>query len=597
MCRIAGFTDTHTTTDQLRMMVEKMCMLQKHGGPDDGGIYEDPSNTLVLGNRRLSLIDLSHEGHMPMRYLDRYVITYNGELYNYLELRNELISLGHHFKSKTDTEVILAAFAQWGSLSFCKLKGMFAFALYDETSMELFLVRDSAGIKPLYYAFHGGSLCFASEYKAIEAVMNEKDTTSNWPVYLLAYGHLPEPITMSRLIKPMPKGFFLKYHINQQEISLQLFSHFSYSHELHSAEEVFQSVRHSIDSSVQRHLIAYAPIGVFLSGGLDSGILATVASKYQQSDLNALSIYFDEEAYSEKKYQDVLIEQLQCRSHQYLLTGKEFQDSLISILNDMDLPSCDGINTWFISRQAASIGLKAVLSGLGGDELFGGYPSFYRMHKSMLLQQLPDMLKTIGKQAASKRLNRLSYLTMDGIKGQYLFLRGHFTPIEIAKQLDADEKQIWNILNEQPMLMDPIIASSSNRASWMEFNMYMQNQLLRDADVMGMKHSVEIRVPFLDHDLIQLANRIDPEVKYGGELPKQILIDIYKNDIPEAIWKRPKMGFSFPFSQWLAGSQFVQQLMHNGSPSTRSNYEKFMKGKLHWSHLMSLIILNHQKAI
>jgi asparagine synthase (glutamine-hydrolysing) len=597
MCRIAGIFDPQLPSAKILMGVDHMCMLQKHGGPDDGGTYANADGKLVLGNRRLSLIDLSHEGHMPMRYQDRYVITYNGELYNYIELRQELSQLGHQFNSKTDTEVILAAFAQWGPLAFCKLKGMFAFALYDEICRELYLVRDPAGIKPLYYSTIHSSLYFASEFRAIQAVIPDADTPSDWPVYLLAYGHLPEPVTMSKDIRPLPKGFFLKYHLEDRQSSLQLFNHFSYSNQHQQQSEVFTSIRHTMDDAVKRHLIADAPIGVFLSGGLDSGILAAVASKYHQSELKALSIYFDEEAYSEKKYQDLLIDQLQCRAHQYLLTGKAFQDALGSILNDMDLPSCDGINTWFISRQAASIGLKAVLSGLGGDELFGGYPSFYRMNKSMLLQQLPDFIKTIGKKSASKRLNRLSYLKMEGIKGQYLFLRGHFTPHEIARQLNADEKEIWNKLNEMPVIMDPVIASSSNKASWMEFNMYMQNQLLRDADVMGMKHSVEIRVPFLDHDVISLANSIDPEIKYAGELPKQILIDTFKNDIPEAIWKRPKMGFSFPFSQWLAGSEYVSQLMMNGSKSSQLNYQKFMNGKLHWSHLMSLIILKHRKAI
>ena len=351
----------------------------------------------------------------------------------------------------------------------------------------------------------------------------------------------------------------------------------------------------SLEQSVRHHLLADAPVGVFLSGGLDSGIIALLAAKFKKTDLNTLSIYFEEPEYSEKKYQDLFRERLQCHHHEYLLTAGEFHQSFPEILESMDMPSCDGINTWFISKYAASLGLKAVLSGIGGDELFGGYPSFRRIKAALAVQHMPRRLMKIGRRSNSKMLNRMSYLSMDGIKGIYLFLRGHFSPYEIARHLGSYEKDIWNILNEKPVLTDISNVEDKNQASWMEFNLYMQNQLLRDSDVMSMIHGVEIRVPFLDDDTIRLALKMDPEVKFEGPLSKQILINTFRDSLPQEIWDRPKMGFSFPFAKWLASSTYVKELMENSNKNSRESYRKFMKGRLHWSHLMSLIILSKRK--
>lgn len=597
MCRIAGMVHEQLTVAAIEHRVGEMCNLQKHGGPDDGGLYTAAADKLVLGNRRLALIDLSHEGHMPMQYLQRYYITYNGELYNFLSLKEELQKLGHQFSNHTDTEVILAAFAQWKSHSFARLKGMFAFALWDNAEKELYLVRDTAGIKPLYFSSGTGYFAFASEIRAFKPIEELQQQNKNWPVYLMAYGHVPEPVSTLLDVKPLYKGCFLKYESKKQDFTIQSFAHYSYSTQINEADTARQSTRSSLEHAVQRHLLADAPVGVFLSGGLDSGIIATLAARYKKADLNTLSIYFEEPEYSEKKYQDILINKLHCNHHQYLLREEEFHQSFPYILESMDMPSCDGINTWFISKYAASQGLKAVLSGLGGDELFGGYPSFNRITAAKLIQHLPGTVTSIGKKSNSKRLNRMTYLKMHGIKGLYLFLRGHFSPYEIARQLGSYETEIWQILQDQPVLPEISHIDDKNQASWMEFNLYMQNQLLRDADVMSMIHGVEIRVPFLDDDTIRLAFKINPSIKFEGPLAKQFLINTFNENLPPEIWNRPKMGFSFPFAKWLSSSEFVKELMDKGNSSTKINYRKFMKGKLHWSHLMSLIILSNRKMI
>lgn len=597
MCRIAGIINNNLPIGEIAAMVKEMCQLQKHGGPDDEGLFISEENNLVLGNRRLALLDLTPEGHMPMHYLDRYCITYNGELYNHLSLKEDLMQKGYQFQNHTDTEVILASFAHWGVLSFAKLKGMFAFALFDKKEKELFLARDVAGIKPLYVSNNSGMLAFASEIRAFKSIPSLQEPNTNWPIYMMAYGHLPEPITTLANVQPLHKGCYIKYELSKNRSSMQSYAHYSYTHQIVDKTQALNLVKNQLEQSVTNHLMADAKVGVFLSGGLDSSIIASIAGKRNSSDYSTLSIYFDDPAFSEKKYQDALISQLNCKHSQHLLTETEFQTSFQTILDSMDLPSCDGINTWFISKYASEQGLKAVLSGVGGDELFGGYPSFNRMNIAKVLQFLPGIITQLGKYTRSKKLNRLAYLKMEGIKGLYLFLRGHYSPIEIATQLGAYEAEVWNCLNVHPVCNDISVLHNKEEASWMEFNLYMQNQLLRDADVMSMIHGVEIRVPFLDDDVIRLTNKISPAVKFKGNRPKQFLIDAFKSDLPEMIWNRPKMGFSFPFAQWLGESEFVKESMQNSNRQSQHNYQKFLGGNLHWSQLISLVIMKYRGVV
>ena len=274
-----------------------------------------------------------------------------------------------------------------------------------------------------------------------------------------------------------------------------------------------------------------------------------------------------------------------------------FMHHLPGIIRDMDLPSTDGINTWFISKYAKDAGLKAVLSGVGGDELFGGYPSFNRISTVNQLEKMPDIFLKNLHHTGSKKLRRLCYLRLRGAKGKYLFLRGHFIPAEIAAHLDIDEKEVWDILRTEPVLGNIDDLSVKNQASWMEMNMYMQNQLLRDSDVMSMAHGVEIRVPFLDKELIELALKIQSRVKYEGHFGKQLLIDSFKDILPEPIWNRPKMGFAFPFKEWLSKDELVKSSINFGGDSAKKIYKRFLSGSVHWSQLMTLMLLQqHDNA-
>jgi len=590
MCRIAGVINASCETEELQVFVKRMCLLQQHGGPDDEGLYANADSHLVLGHRRLSIIDISSCGHQPMSYAaGRFVISYNGELYNYIELQRELKQLGLQFTTQSDTEVIVAAYSVWGTAAFERFSGMFAFAIWDNVSKEIVLARDAAGIKPLYYAQTKEGLAFASEVRALKSIPYLQDANNDWPVFLMAYGHLPEPVTTLKHVKPLEKGTFIKYQAATGTITAKdAFSRFKFVEKIDHKDDAVHLVKNVLDAAVKRHLISDAPIGVFLSGGLDSSIIALLANRHQVK-LNTISIYFDDKQYSEKKYQDVLQQQLSCSHQQYLLNENDFHSRLPGIVDAMDLPCCDGINTWFISRYAKQSGLKAVLSGIGGDELFGGYPSFKRIKTALLLEKLPNSVLRAGRFSGSKKFRRLAYLSISGPVGRYLFLRGQFIPGDIAKFLNTDEASVWKILEEQPKLPNIDYLSAPNQASWLETNMYMQNQLLRDADVMSMTHGLEIRVPFLDQDFMHLALKITSDIKYAGKLGKQLLIDAFKDELPEMIWNRPKMGFSFPFKDWLSNEKYAYS---NSGKNLGTYHHKLRNNEMHWSQFFSLLLID-----
>lgn len=590
MCRIAGIADLTLTPDTLTTKVRAMCTILRHGGPDDEGIYIDDAH-VCLGHRRLSIIDTGSGGHQPMSYgSGRYVISYNGELYNYKEIRTELASKGFPCASESDTEVILAAYAAWGTAAFERFNGMFAFAIYDQHTKQLVLARDKSGIKPLYYATTATGLMFASEIRAFSEADPKFEADPTWPVYFLAYGHLPEPVTTLKGVKPLEKGSYLLFDCRNGEHKKKCFYNYAFLEKTDDHDAVVNLIQQEMSAAVQRHLIADTPIGVFLSGGLDSSIIALLANKYK-ANLNTVSIYFKDNEFSEKKYQDLLQQHLICSHQQFLLQEANFHESLPAIIQAMDLPCYDGINTWFISKFARQSGLKAVLSGIGGDELFGGYPSFARINLALPLQNSPDLLLKMASKSHIKKLRRVCYLTIPGAIGRYLFLRGQFIPSEIAGYLGANEVEVWDLLSEQPVL--PVIdhLTPQNQASWMEMNLYMQNQLLRDADVMSMAHGIEIRVPFLDAGLVSMALKIKSEIKFANTKRKQLLIDSFKDILPEPIWNRPKMGFAFPFRDWFSDDRYSSQIQGKqfGEP-----HKSLKNGSLHWSQFYSLLLLQQK---
>ncbi|TSD65888.1 asparagine synthase (glutamine-hydrolyzing) [Inquilinus sp. KBS0705] len=586
MCRIAGLINKRLSGEEIKHKVQAMCDSLQHGGPDDEGVYYDAVTNTALGNRRLSIIDLSTNGHMPMADVDKKAwITFNGEIYNYRELKKELIALGAKFSSDTDTEVILQAYLFWGTQAFTRLRGMFAFALYDAVKQRTLLVRDTNGIKQLYYYINDGQLAFASEIRALKKAGIATTPDPNWPIWLLALGNIPEPHTTLKGVLNLPKGHFLTWQ-NDGTYKIESYLQDKKSNYITNEKDATQRIAELLKQAVSRQLIADAPIGVFLSGGIDSSLLTLLADKQKKDGLKSLSVFFNEDRYDERMYQDVVSDKTDCKNYKFLVQQQDFEDVFPDILKAMDMPTTDGINTWFISKYAHQAGLKAVLSGIGADELFGGYPSFNRIKYLPYLRKLPTLFSSVIS-IANNRFKKFEYLKNNHPLADYLFLRGLYNPTLVAQILDTTEQDINNTLfgsNNFPDLGN----YNKQHAAWFENNLYMQNQLLRDTDVMSMNHSLEVRVPFLDEDFKAFIETIHPDIRFSSKQPKKILIDSFKNLLPETVWNRPKMGFTFPLQQWMINNEAIRDESIYKTTQAKKLIRKFKTGELHWSRAYAL---------
>jgi asparagine synthase (glutamine-hydrolysing) len=565
-----------------------MCDVLKHGGPDDQGMFLDEQTMLAFGHRRLSIIDLSKNGHQPMTDVDQRVwITFNGEIFNYLELKEELKKEGAQFLSNSDTEVIITAYLHWGVSAFSRLRGMFAFALYDKAKAITLLVRDTTGVKPLYYHAVNGSLSFASEVKAFKPAGIATEDDKTWAVRFLAFGHIPEPYTTLKNVYSLAKGHYLVWNHNKSSYNIIPYTSTtkktSITDECIAKEEIYKTLK----SVVKRQLIADAPIGVFLSGGVDSSLISLLANEQKEQRLKTISIHFNEKAYDESAYQKTLLDQISGEKYAHLVQQRDFEEFFPHIITDMDMPTTDGINTWFISKYAHQDGLKAVLSGVGADELFGGYPSFHRIKYLDYLRKVPSVLFGAASYFKTDRYRKVAFLAHNHYLADYLLLRGLFIPGDIARLLDIDVKEVYEILFGEGALTNLGIYNEDH-AAWFETNLYMQNQLLRDTDVMSMSHGLEVRVPFLDEDFRQLTKSISPQIRYNKNPPKKILIDSFRNILPEMTWNRPKMGFTFPLQEWMGQhAEISNEKLYKGTVA-KNAVIKFKNGQMHWSKIFAL---------
>ncbi len=587
MCRIAGQVSLNTNADQKHLLISRMCLAMQHGGPDGKGIFLGDKNSICFGHRRLALIDLSADAAQPMTDVTgNYTVTFNGEVYNYQLLKLELQKLGHQFKTQSDTEVILAAYAHWGTQAFHRFNGMFAFALFDKRLQKVFLVRDGSGMKPLYYQVKNKELLFASEIKAFRAAgINQNHP--DWKILFLAFGFIPEPATILNQVLMLPKGSLLEWDIALETCQIRTYLQPKTSALIINAEEAMQLIRQKLNQAVNRHLIADAPIGVFLSGGIDSSLIALEASEVKGSNLHTLSLTFDNAEYDESKFQQIMVNKLGSQHWQQQITETAFNEQAESILQAMDQPSADGMNTWLVAKLAKKQGLKAVLSGLGGDELFGGYPSFKRIKYLKKLSLLPESVLRQFQKLPAAVYQKLAYLSLHSHVGYYLALRGYFSPKQIAGILNIPVKEVWAkiAMLKQPQFTEP---DPDLFVSNLEQDFYMQNQLLRDADAMGMQHGVEIRLPFLDTEFLNAVNSINSSIRFDKKLAKGLLIKSYQNQLPEEIWNRKKMGFSFPLQEWLKESFITTKLKTNVNPTVAGFVKQFSEDRMHWSKMAAL---------
>jgi asparagine synthase (glutamine-hydrolysing) len=587
MCRIAGIVSEKLSQNEIRDKVKLMCRAIQHGGPDDEGIFEDEEVHLAFGHRRLSIIDLSSNGHQPMADVGKNAwITFNGEIYNYPELKQELIRSGAQFKSGNDTEVILQAYLNWGTAAFARFRGMFAFALYDAGKAITYLVRDTAGIKPLYYSAVNRELYFASEVRAFkQSGLATEDP--NWQVRLLAFGHIPEPYTTLKNVFSLPKGHFLCWNHRNAGYTLGKYNADSLPDEVTDSNEAHKLIYHALSQGVNRQLIADAPIGVFLSGGIDSSLLTLLAHQQKKEQLKTISIFFDEKSYDERSYQSIINNKINGQNFSHLVKQSDFELFFPQIISAMDMPTTDGINSWFISKYAHDDGLKAVLSGVGADELFGGYPSFNRIKYLGYLRKLPSWVFKLSGHFLPDHYKRLTLLAVDHPTADYLALRGLFSLADISALLDTSADYIDDVLFGSIQDSAPS-GYDYGHAEWFETHFYMQNQLLRDTDVMSMNHGLEVRVPFLDEDFTRAARSIAPGIRFNKNQPKKLLIDSFDHLIPSEIWNRPKMGFTFPLQKWMKGHQQISHTDNYKGKAAQNIIKQFKNDGIHWSKAFAL---------
>jgi len=584
MCRVAAIIGEGVSIrEELLLMTNAM----HRGGPDDEGLYVDVNLNVGLGHRRLSIIDLSKGGHQPMGdHLNNVIISFNGEIYNFIELKEELKLKGYTFNSSSDTEVLIYAYIEWGLDFLNKLNGMFAFVLLDKRNNTVLVARDPIGIKPIYYGKKGGLLYFSSEVKGFQAVDIGWPQYKPWPIWFLTFGYLPEPFTTLENVWQLPKGSYLIYNLESNSYEIKNYNVFKQNVEVFDTANAVKLIRESLLKSIERHLLSDVPIGVFLSGGVDSSLLTILAQKNIKDKLTTLSIYFEDEKYSEKEFQDIIISKTGVSHHSFKVTKTDFEKAFDEIFEAMDQPSIDGINTFFITRYAQQLGLKVVFSGLGSDELFGGYNSFSKHSYFQSIMKAKFAFKLLGLFTKSYPLKKFEYLSSERWYNEYLLNRGLFVPSDISKILDVDVKTINKELKKLPMPVNLVNCSKGNKNSLFELYLYMGNQLLKDSDIYSMWHSVELRVPFLDKELIQLALSISPEIKYGNSQKKFLLIEAFKDDLPVEIWNRKKRGFTFPLETWF-----------NQIPIFKNNYyvpkiwqKRFEKKNVNYGRIWNIFV-------
>ena len=538
-------------------------------GPDGHGYWESDRRDVAMGHRRLAILDPSDRGAQPMRDpTGRFTIVFNGEIYNFRALRAELESRGHAFRTGTDTEVVLALYAEHGPALLQKLRGMYAFALWDEAERTLVLARDPYGIKPLYLADDGRTVRAASQVRALlagDGVECELDPAGVVGFYV--WGHVPEPFTLHSSIRALAPGEVAIYREGQKPRgtrSAPLLDLLVASQKNGTGrEERPEAIRDALLESVRHHLESDVPVGLFLSAGLDSRVIARLCRE-AGADVLAVTLGFKEHegtAADEVPLARELAASLGIRHEAVRVTRSDFDDHLDHILAAMDQPSIDGVNTWFVSRAAASLGLKVALSGLGGDELFGGYPSFRQVPRAARALYPFTAVPAAGRLArrlASAVTRRAASPKWAGLfeyggtlGGAYLLRRGLFMPWELPRFLDADlVREGWEALGTLPALEGTVsgLLSDRLRITALESTWYMRNQLLRDADWAGMAHSLEIRVPLVD---LELTRRLAPALGLAAPPTKQEMARAVEPDVPEEVLSRAKSGFAPPVAEWV----------------------------------------------
>jgi asparagine synthase (glutamine-hydrolysing) len=560
MCGIFGFVGRRTRAESIDLGVAIQSM--HHRGPDDNGTYFgvsqfDPDVACAFAHTRLSIIDLSAAGHQPLTTADgRYTIVYNGEVYNFLELRRELENAGELFRSKCDTEVILKAYARWGCDCVNRLRGMFAFAIWDEVNGTLFLARDRFGIKPLYYVHSQNGLAFASELRCLLATGISPREAS--PIGLFCYlndGAVYDPLTILKSTYALLPSHTLTSTRGAQPLLKRYWTPPAVVRERNITEDIAAEIlRPVLRDAVRRHLVADVPIGVFLSGGVDSSALVALAAREMGDHLHTFTLTFAETEYDEGAFASTVAGQFHTNHHQVQLSASDALGQFDNIIASLDQPSADGVNTYFVAQAARHAGLVVALSGLGGDEVFAGYQNFLAFGALLKLGGFaPAGLAGTGLLALDQirrlpvRVSKFASILgrADSPASVYHVLRSVFPDSDVRRFVKSADDATGACF-VQALAPAYAVGDAVNMFSALELANYMRNTLLRDSDVMGMAHSLEIRVPLIDNDLTEDVLSFPGALKTAAGTSKRLL----RKAAGMTDEARVKKGFLLPLSRW-----------------------------------------------
>ena len=561
MCGIAGLFGTPSAET-----AAAMSHAIAHRGPDDSGSFD--AGSVSLAHRRLSIIDVSSCGHQPMSYADgRYQIVFNGEIYNFAALRQELESLGHRFTSRSDTEVVLAAYAQWGDASVQRLRGMFAFALHDREKDELFLARDRFGIKPLYFTIQQGTFLFASELKALLAsglVARKLDPEALW--FYLSLGSVPQPRTALAGVEMLRPGQTMRV---RRDLSITTSRYWDLAEAGRGQMEALRGIdgataarqlRVLLEEATRLHMVGDVPVGAFLSGGIDSTAVVGLMTRATGSRIRTFSVGFadDQSVADEREWARMAARMFDTEHTEVVVSGAEVAAQFDDLVQAIDQPSLDGTNTYIVSR-ATSRALKVALSGLGGDELFAGYAHFRRLHRAAQwdgrLKPAPaGWRRRVLRRVPGRFLADRDLLTASA-PDRYATLRRLAGDAEKLAMLDP---RLAARMQQTPLgaLYKPLLLAGIDdlaQTTYVETSRYLVDTLLRDADAMSMRWSLEVRPVLLDHVLAEFAFALPASLKLSKAQNKPLLVDAVRDLLPPGLAERKKLGFELPLQSWLTG--------------------------------------------
>jgi asparagine synthase (glutamine-hydrolysing) len=625
MCGIAGLIDFSNgqlpgyeqhSGKVLRIMLDHL----RHRGPDDRGEERfefDNGPPVYLGHQRLSIIELSKLGHQPMPNDNRSIwLSTNSEIYNFKELRDELETKNYKFRSKSDTEVLLKAYEEWGVECLQKLRGMFAFAIWDSRKKVLFLARDRLGIKPLYYFSNSDCFLFASEVRALAATgIPETSLNPTGLFHFLSFGSLSAPDTLLESIKELMPGHYLLI-TPDSIVEKQYWTPLSVSNiSPYSSDRL---LKNTLADSVKMRQVSDVSLGAFLSGGIDSSAVVSLMEKENDSAVETLSVVFKEPDYDESAYSEKVALQMGTRHRRLELDESDLVNALPEAISAMDQPTVDGINTFLISKCAHQAGWKVALSGVGGDELFGGYDSFSLLPKlsgfEKFLSALPRSWRIFTGNCLKRFLpesdqnSKLAHFVCGQKSGSHsnfllraLFCEDRVRSLFRDKNL-ADNAILKHMERTQQQLDSMSVLHPLKQISYLELTHYLSNTLLRDTDMMSMAHGLEIRLPLIDHRLVELMFAIPPKVQFARPPKKSLLVNSLPNPLPPEIVHRKKMGFTLPFEHWMRNElreEVESVLLEPVFPLTDfinesevwQVWEDFLARRVSWSRPWALYVL------